>query len=56
MYDAISYIISGFLFAWGVIVIVNTRETAETPSMRIFSLLVAVAMFTLSGLVLNAAI
>lgn len=56
MGELLSYFLAGFFAVWGVIVIVNTKDTANTIYLKLFSLLVSMSMFILSGLMLNAAI
>ena len=56
MGELFSYFLAGFFAVWGVIVIVNTKDTANTIYLKLFTLLVSMSMFILSGLMLNAAI
>ena len=56
MGELLSYFLAGFFTVWGVIVIVNTKDTANTIYLKLFTLLVSMSMFILSGLMLNAAI
>ena len=54
MVDILGYFFVGFFAAWGVVVIINTRDVADTILLRVISLLVAIFMFAVSGAVLNA--
>lgn len=54
MVDVLGYFFAAFFAVWGVVVIVNTREVADTVMLRVISLLVAIFMFAMSGAVLNA--
>lgn len=56
MGELLGYFLAGFFAVWGVIVIVNTKDTANTIYLKLFTLLVSMSMFILSGLMLNAAI
>lgn len=56
MDELLGYFLAGFFAVWGVIVIVNTKDTANTIYLKLFTLLVSMSMFILSGLMLNAAI
>ena len=56
MDELLGYFLAVFFAVWGVIVIVNTKDTANTIYLKLFTLLVSMSMFILSGLMLNAAI
>lgn len=56
MGDVLGCFFAAFFAVWGVVVIVNTRDTADTVFLRVVSLLVAIFMFAMSGAVLNAII
>ncbi len=56
MVDILGYFFFAFFIFWGVAILVNTRETADTVPLRIVSISIAMFMFAVSGLVLNAII
>ncbi len=56
MGELLGYLLVGFFAVWGVIVVVNTKDTANTIYLKLFTLLVSMSMFILSALMLNATI
>jgi hypothetical protein len=56
MGEILGYFFAGFFAVWGVIIIVNTKETADTVLLKAIALLISVFMFAVSGMVLNATI
>ena len=54
MVDILGCFFAAFFAVWGVVVVVNTMDVADTVLLRIIALSVAIFMFAMSGAVLNA--
>jgi uncharacterized protein with PQ loop repeat len=56
MVDVLGYFFAAFFAVWGVVIIVNTKDTANTTLLKLVALAIATFMFAMSGMVLNVII
>lgn len=56
MVDVLGLFFAAFFAVWGVVVIVNTKDSADTIPLKLIALFIALFMFAVSGAVLNVVI
>lgn len=56
MINVLSILLAGFLSAWAVIIIVNTREVVENVWSKVVVILLATILFSISGVLYNVGI